>query len=171
MKTFKDAKERPFQLCLNYGMVQQIQAELSLDLRSPADPTATEDQPKPTLVSRLYTDPSLFVALLMVMVRSQLKDLKDETPENWRDELDADTIGRAREAFFEEWADFFRGLKTGHLAEMMTAEIDLMQRTAKAATAEMAAVDPAAMLREKIASTLTGSSGSGPGSSESTRAA
>lgn len=171
MKTFKDADNNEFTLRLSYGAVQRVQSEMGLDLRYPVDPDSQPTDIKPSLVSRLFTDPFLFVEMLMVLIRDDLQRLTKVTPEFWRDNLDAATIGTAREAFFAEWSDFFHGLNTSHLAETMSAEIDLIRKAGAAAAVELSKVDPAAEIRKKLESISTGLSGSGAGSSESIRAA
>jgi hypothetical protein len=169
MQVFRDAKGNGLSIRLTIGLVAIVLAKLKIDLRRPDDPESTQANQKPTLVSRLWSDPFLFVELLKELLAKQFAEEEVDLAA-WADELDGATIGAARDAFFKEWRDFFHGLGTPHLADQIQAELDLMNMAGKLQVQKIREFDVEAEMRKRMTSISTESPGSGPESSESTPA-
>jgi hypothetical protein len=99
MKTFKDTKNRQWELSLTLGIVKRVKDALGVDLLQP------ESGDPPTL-TRLGTDELLLAEVIVNLLYDQFDRHLMEADEIY-DAFDGATLHAAHSTFYEEWIDFF----------------------------------------------------------------
>lgn len=160
-RTFNDLKQRTWSIDLHAGCLMRMKAA-GFNLFSPLLPRDLQGaQPQP-LYYELLTDDAVLLELLWTLLEPQAVPA-GVVQAAFYDGLSAGVITTARDAFEEEWRDFFRQRRqTQTLAQMdqllkmaaqaVELEADLM---GQAMTAEMAKA------RQKLTASLTGSVNAG----------
>ncbi len=184
MKYFKDTLDRTWTIDLTVGCLRRVKAQVNVDLIAPeatvdelGRPDATQ---RLTLAQRLTSDVMLFVDILYACLKVKADELA-LTVEQFCESIPPAICRDARNAFLQEWEDFFRSLDRNDQAAVIRAAIDLVneqrqltdEATRKLVVAAMpqmrAEVDKAldeAMLQ--LSATSGTWSTSSPASSEST---
>jgi hypothetical protein len=136
MRQFKDKTGHPWTLDLTIGTVQRIKDSSRFNLWEPHEPIQADAEQKPdTLRERLLTDFPLFWELLAHLCEPQFAG-QQITAADFGERMASDCLIAARQAFWEEWADFFlpldpmaaRGLRVD--VEMIKAGIQMAQKAA-----------------------------------------
>jgi hypothetical protein len=143
MKTFKNADGPEWQISITYAAIKRVKGIIpEVNLAGYADG-------KPPLSTRLVTDIELFCNTLYALCKPQCDERK-LTDEQFGAALGGDAIYAAREAFFAEWADFFRGLHQTEAVAAIRRQAELMQKATAAATQTIEAIDIDNLLAETL---------------------
>lgn len=158
MHSFKDNGGRAWVLSIHVAAVKRVRALLGVDLYSLVDDRFEG-------LSKLLGDPVALVDVLYVLCRDEAEKL-GVSDEDFGRGMGGDAIQHAADAFLEELADFFPDPRVrAGLRKVIGASRTVKDRMLDRLEATLDAIDP-----EAVARTLSGSHGSAPASSASTRA-
>lgn len=126
--TFRDAKDRTWNLSLSIGLAKKIRDEVGVDFGNISDGS---------VFAELATDPYKFAATLWLMVESQAKakpGREEVTPEDFAEALTGDVLDSASEALVAAIINFTRG-------PMRPAVKSILEATRADQSARMEAVE------------------------------
>lgn len=121
MRVFTDGKKRKWTLDLTIGCVRRIKAAIGIDLTAPQQTVSPEGKPieqspdasgSPAgaiLAQRLASDVMLLVDVLWEAISPQAAAI-DVGLDDFLEALPPDLLKIARDAFHQEWDDFFQRL-------------------------------------------------------------
>lgn len=169
MHQFKDSSNRPWALSVNISSVKRVRSMLGVDLLA-------INVGEPPLVMQLDTDPVLLVDVLYVLLKPDL-DSAGISDEQFGAALGGDAFDAAREAFWSELTDFFRGLRRAEMVSLIVKAraavatmIDVGREEIDTDTSDLREKLKAEIAKQKNAPTSTPSSTSSPASSAATPA-
>jgi len=116
MRQFKDKTGREWSLELTIGTVERLRKSSDFDLYEPGQPITARPlaghpgETQPSLEERLSTDWSLFWEVLFLVLEPELQDAGIDAAQFGR-LMNAAALVEAHAAFWQEWTDFFRGLR------------------------------------------------------------
>jgi len=122
MRTFTDSSGQAWRVELTYGVLVEIRAELGIDLLKPDIEIGTVEAP----MVKLAADVETFVAALYVTCRRQI-EARQMSESDFAASLFGAAIGEARDAFFEEWVDFFRQAGMGPAATILETLLETVR--------------------------------------------
>lgn len=129
--TFRDAKDRTWNLSLSIGLAKKIRDEVGVDFGNISDGS---------VFAELATDPYKFAATLWLMVESQAKakpGREEVTPEDFAEALTGDVLDSASEALVAAILNFTRGLMRPALEKVIEATM-VMQKAGMGAVEKWA---------------------------------
>jgi hypothetical protein len=147
MHDFKDRQGRPWKIDLTIGEVGRLKP-FGFDLWQPHQPRAAGEA---TLRERLLVELPLFWELLAQLVEPQLLAAGTTVVAFGEAMTPAELIG-ARQAFWREWADFFRPLDAmaARGLDVDANQIDLAIQEAKATAADPRIVEMEARMAHRM---------------------
>jgi len=150
MRVFKDNAGRSWTIAIHVAAVKRVRGLLSLDLYSLLDERFAG-------LAKLLADPVDFVDVLYVLCKDDA-DRLGITDEDFGRAMAGDSIEHARNAFLEEYADFFPDPRVrAGLRKVMAASAKVRDRIMSLMESRLDAIDP-----DSEAEKLIGSSGSLP---------
>jgi len=150
MRVFKDNAGRSWTIAIHVAAVKRVRGLLSLDLYSLLDERFAG-------LAKLLADPVDFVDVLYVLCKDDA-DRLGITDEDFGRAMAGDSIEHARNAFLEEYADFFPDPRVrAGLRKVMAASAKVRDRMMSLMESRLDAIDP-----DSEAEILIGSSGSLP---------
>jgi hypothetical protein len=150
MRVFKDNAGRSWTIAIHVAAVKRVRGLLSLDLYSLLDERFAG-------LAKLLADPVDFVDVLYVLCKDDA-DRLGITDEDFGRAMAGDSIEHARNAFLEEYADFFPDPRVrAGLRKVMAASAKVRDRMMSLMESRLDAIDP-----DSEAEKLIGSSGSLP---------
>jgi hypothetical protein len=129
MRAFRDSKERSWQIRLTLGSVMAVKDAVGVDLLAGDSPDP--DAQAPNLLTRLSVDLLLCGRVIAAMLAEQF-EAHETTEAEVLAAFDAATLAAAREAFFGELLDFYRGLGRTDLVEQIEATGEAIAATVEA---------------------------------------
>ena len=119
MRSFKDNKEREWNISVNVASIKRVRDECELDLLKIVEGT---------LIDKLMTDPVLLVDVLFVLCRPQVKEL-DITDEDFGEAMAGDAIEHAVIAFLDALVDFCPSPRDReHLGQVVKTTQEVMEK-------------------------------------------
>lgn len=103
MKKFQDNTGRDWEIKITCGTVARVHEELGIDLGDPGD----EDEKGAPLATRVLNGAAFFLKVLPVVCAQQMLT-REIDRFSFMDLIDADALGKVKEAFMAEWANFFQ---------------------------------------------------------------
>lgn len=161
MRTFKDGKGKQWSLSVSFASLKRVKSILQVDLLSISEGT-------PPLALRLDIDPVLLVDVLFVLLKPDA-DAAGISDEQFGEDLGGDGFASAREAFWDELSDFFRGLRKPEMVTLIQKARASTQATINAVNLHLQAVDVEALVNAEMAKAFGDSSTDSPESSASIR--
>ena len=153
MKAFRDTKDRTWLVEVNVESIRKVRSALAIDLNKALDD-------KFQLLSEIVGDPVKLVDVVYCLCMEQARQA-NVTDEEFGRSMSGDAIMAAADAFIEAVTDFFPNARArAMLAALVRKGRKVQELLTERAELLIEAIDPA-----KEALTLTGSSGSSPGSS------
>lgn len=129
MRIFKtklaDGKEVDWEIGFSIGLARRLKGESQIDLMNPNKPVSKED--KATLVMQLHLELELFLTALAGVTRPQRERL-GVSLEQFEDSLTVDALASSRDAFFEEYRDFFSRIGMGTTVKIMEKTVEALTR-------------------------------------------
>jgi len=111
MRTFNDKDGRVFNLSVDIASVKRVRSLIGVDLLK-------VNEGDPPLVMRLGTDPILLVDTIYALIKPEL-DAQGISDEQFGANLGGDGYSNAEQAFWDDLADFFRGLRRNDLVSLL----------------------------------------------------
>lgn len=142
MKQFV-GRTRPFEFAITIGTAKRLRSLLGIDLLKP-----TSERDGIPLVSALFTDIELFVDVLYVLVTAA-PGASSLEPEVFAHEL-PDAWQSARDAFFQEWIDFFRRAALSDKAATVVKQLEVLQAALEETWDHLSKLDVAEMGRQQV---------------------
>lgn len=118
MKTFRDATETEWVLSITTGAIKRV---LGLTGENLANMAAGD----PPLMTRLGADVILLCDVIYALIKPQA-DERAVTDEEFGRRLDGAAIARAHAAFWEEIADFFRGIGRADVVSALAKQVAIV---------------------------------------------
>ena len=134
MKTFNDSAGRTWKLELTIAAAKRVKALTGTDLLA-------LDQGDPPALTKLGLDVMLLCDVIFAVLQPQA-DAAGVSDEQFGESLGGEAILAARNAFFEELADFFRGLGRADLARAIAAQEKLVAAAVEQADRRIGRIDP-----------------------------
>lgn len=140
MKQFQ-GKTRTLPFSITIGSARRVKSLLGVDLLKPA--SEHEGQP---LINALFVDISLFVDVLYVLC---VEDRATCSDEEFANEL-PDAWQECRDAFFEEWIDFFRRAQLSDRAVGILKQLEALNAAMDETWTRLKETDVSGPVRESI---------------------
>ena len=158
MKTFKDNAGRTWTLGIDVAAIKRVRSLLDVDLMS-----AVEGK----LLERLVSDPVLLCDVIYCVCKPEA-DSNGVSDEEFGRAMAGDAVDHATTALLEELVDFFPQARRRLLAKALGKLKTLEARALEVAEMKLDSPELEAEMEAALQS-IGGSSGSSPGSPESTR--
>lgn len=128
MQMFTDSKGDKWTLDLTVGAVKRVLALAKVDLRKPTSPNplAPPEEEPIALSAYLDLDTVLLGSVLYGMCYGTCED-RGLNEDQFFDRLGAETIQAAHDAFFVEWADFFRHSGSSPIAAILDKQVKFVK--------------------------------------------
>jgi len=155
MKSFTDAEDRSWEICMTLGSAMAINNELGIDLLQP-------EQGDPPLLTRIGTDELLLGRILLILLRGQFEKHQITTEQKVFDAFDGQTLLNATAAFYDELSDFFRSRGRTDRSIAVTKQAAIIAAGVAEAARKIEAVDAMAAIHGAMSGDLPESSESTP---------
>lgn len=160
MKTFTDTKGRCWRIDMTISAVKRVKGALEVDL-------LRMDQGDPPLLTVLGTDVEVLCDIIFCLVMPQAEEL-GVSDVQFGEAMGGETMFQAQVAFYEELADFFRGLGRVDTARALQMQQEMMSQAVKRVEAALSQFDAEKALDNAFKKIPGALSMSLPVSSEST---
>jgi len=127
MQSFKDTKDRPWEITINVSAIKRVRDVLHVDLLQVLDGG---------LVEKLSTDPVLLCDVIFVLIKPQA-DAKNVSDEEFGAALGGDAIDEATTALLEELVNFSRRSKREALRRLLQKINQLDEKASERVIAEI----------------------------------
>jgi len=134
MREFTDSQGRTWRLQMTIGALKRVRNLTGIDLLGLSDGS-------PPLLTRLGTDVVLLIDTIFALLKPDA-DAAGVTDEEFGASLGGEAAQNAQKAFYEELADFLRGLGRAELARAVTTQADLMKAAVAEADGILAKINP-----------------------------
>ncbi len=124
MQTFTDGKTT-WEIVVNVATIKRVRSLVNVDLTK-------IDEGDPPLGGRLTVDPLLLCDVVFALVKPQA-DTAGVTDEQFAERMGGDSLRLAFEAFWKELTDFFLKLDRRELAQLATAQLEILRQVVEAA--------------------------------------
>ncbi len=104
MKSFSDNQGRKWDISVTYGFCKRAKARLEVNLLEPEEDNT---------IGRLVTSASLMAEVIALNLEGQF-EAQDLTGDDVLEAFDGKVLSKAREAFMDEWQDFFLQCRQSH---------------------------------------------------------
>lgn len=141
MREFKDTAGRVWKVAITGATLKRTADLLGVDL---GDPLGGD----PPLLTRLATDIAFLVDLVYVVCKPEA-DSSGVSDADFAGLLDGDALQAAHDALLEEYRDFFRSLRRGHLARTLDGQREIIAKAT--ATAEQQIGEALTRLGDSVA--------------------
>lgn len=128
MQTFKDSKGAVWSLDMTVGAVKRVLALAKIDLRKPTNPNplAPAGEEPIALSAYLDLDTVLLASVLYGMCYPEA-EARSINEDQFLDLLGPEAIQAAHDAFFAEWADFFRQSGSSPIAAILDKQVKFVK--------------------------------------------
>lgn len=135
---FKDTKDRRWKIEMTISAIKRVKGAIDVDLLK-------MDQGDPPLLTVLGTDVEVLCDIIFCLVMPQADDL-GVSDVQFGEAMGGETMLQAQVAFYEELADFFRGLGRTDTARALTIQQEMICQAVKRAEAALNQFDPEKVL-------------------------
>jgi hypothetical protein len=130
MTSFIDSLDREWNISLNVGSIERVEAKTGINLANPLAPFSNRPQTEqPDVLNMLRNNLGLFGAVLVALLSRQLKRVGIEV-EDFLEDIDAESTQRAWLAFRKEWGDFFQSRNQPEMETLLKAQENGYQEVA-----------------------------------------